>query len=286
MFLIHSMASFLFIGCEIKSIDLLNKVCNGKTELGMTCIPKGEFIRGSNNAEINEKPEATIYLDDYFLDQYEVTNEDFEKCISQGHCQNCLKNKTCDYIGARYGKIYQKPKQPIVGVSWFTALEYCQWAQKRLPTESEWEKGARGETGDLYPWGNEEATCKLAIIEEDGRKGCFPKRLDKPHWMTTGDVGQKPKGHYELYDMAGNSWEWVSDWYSPSYEICGKDCFGKNPMGPCNGDKECPGHTKKIVKGGSWWWPAKMARGSFRRAHVPENFPEYHHFGFRCAKDI
>jgi len=251
----------------------------------MQCIPEGEFIRGSNVFETNEKPETKIYLSDYLIDIYEVTNENFQLCLDVGKCQQCLKEKKCDFVGARYGKIYQRPKQPILGVSWYSAVEYCEFVGKRLPTEAEWEKAARGSNGDLYPWGNEAASCEKAVIEENGKKGCFKTKLEKIHWMTTSEVGNKPPGHFGLYDMAGNSWEWVSDWYSNSYSECGIHCNEKNPKGPCNGDKECPGHKKKIVKGGSWWWPGTMARGSFRRPHVPENYPEYHHFGFRCAKD-
>ncbi|TGL57153.1 formylglycine-generating enzyme family protein [Leptospira ognonensis] len=285
-FLIILLASFLFADCHLLSEGLFEKPCAGKIIPDMKCIPEGEFIRGSNKFEKNEKPEAKIYLDGFFMDTHEVTNEKFEQCLHAGRCRDCLSSKKCDFVGARYGKIYQRPKQPVVGVSWYTASEYCQFVGKRLPTEAEWEKAARGSAGDVYPWGNESATCQKAIIEEEGRKGCALKKLEKPHWMTTDDVGTRAPGHYGLFDMAGNSWEWVSDWYSPSYEVCGPACQGKNPKGPCNGDKECPGHNKKIVKGGSWWWPGSMARGSYRRAHVPENFPEYHHFGFRCAKDI
>nr|WP_244594324.1 formylglycine-generating enzyme family protein [Leptospira ryugenii] len=252
----------------------------------MSCIPKGEFIRGSNQFEVNERPQATIYLDDYFMDVYEVTNRDFNSCLKAGYCSACLKDHKCDYIGPRYGKIYMRDEQPIVGVSWYTAKEYCRWKGKRLPTESEWEKASRGPSGDLYPWGSSPANCQNAIIEENGHKGCFKEISLKPHQMTTQAVGSREAGHYGLYDMAGNSWEWVEDWYSESYEKCGGACFGKNPKGPCNGKEECPGHSKKIVKGGSWWWPGNMARGSYRRSHIPENFPEYHHFGFRCAKDV
>jgi formylglycine-generating enzyme required for sulfatase activity len=176
---------------------------------GMKCIPAGEFIRGSNSYDPDEKPEAKIYVSEFYIDIYEVTNEDFGKCLQAGKCKTCLQNKTCTYVGAKYGKPYQRPKQPAVGIPWYSAKEYCEFVGKRLPTESEWEKAARGPNGNIFPWGNEPATCERAIIEDEkGRKGCFPEKLSPANLMTTQDVGSRPAGVYGLYDMAGNSWEW------------------------------------------------------------------------------
>ncbi len=260
---------------EIKNQTV--KSCENKYK-NMSCIPAGEFIRGSNIHEKDELPETKIYLSEFYLDIYEVTNEDFANCTSAGKCRECLKNKTCNYIGPRYGKPYLNPKQPITGVSWFTAKEYCEFMGKRLPTESEFEKASRGESGEIYPWGNEIANCKLAVIEENKKKGCG-NSIDLP----TSDVASKPIGRYGLYDIAGNSWEWTSDWYIP-FDKCGEECFGKDPKGICSGKNKCEQSFKKVLKGGSWYWDKNYARGSKRRAHNPENYPEYHHFGFRCAK--
>ena len=255
----------------------------------MKCIPAGEFMRGSNNHREDEKPAEKIFVAEFFMDTYEVTNKDFNECLAAGKCADCLKNNTCTQVKPGYGKPYMRDRQPIVGISWYTAKEYCVFRGKRLPTEAEWEKAARGPDGNLFPWGNEPATCARAIIEEqkDGVriKGCQPRRTAIEWHMTTDDVGTRPPGAYGLYDMAGNSWEWTQDWYAKSYTACGDACRGKNPKGPCAGRDECPGHRQRVVKGGSWWWPGDYARGSARRAHIPENFPEYHHFGFRCAKD-
>ena len=256
---------------------------------GMQCIPAGEFIRGSNDHEADEKPEEKIYLDAFFIDTYETTNKEFNECLAQGKCKECLKHNKCSQVTAGYGKPYQGEKQPVVGISWYTAKEYCEFRGKRLPTEAEWEKAARGPNGNLYPWGNEPATCERAVIETgapgDKRKGCFAKKLPVDWHMHTSDVGTRAPGVYGLYDMAGNSWEWVEDWYSPSYAACGDACRGKNPKGPCGGKESCPGFTRKVLKSGSWWWPGDYTRGSKRRSHSPENFPEYHHFGFRCAQN-
>lgn len=282
----------LWVGCIAAAI--MASACKTKAETckneiaGMKCISAGIFIRGSNSHDADEKPEEKIYLDAFYIDTYETTNKEFNECLAAGKCRDCLKHNKCSQVTAGYGKLYQGEKQPVVGISWYTAKEYCEFRGKRLPTEAEWEKAARGPDGNLYPWGNEPATCERAVIETgapgDKRKGCFAKKLPIDWHMHTSDVGTRAPGVYGLYDMAGNSWEWVEDWYSPSYTACGEACRGKNPKGPCGGAAVCPGHTKKVLKSGSWWWPGDYARGSKRRAHIPENFPEYHHFGFRCAK--
>jgi formylglycine-generating enzyme len=251
--------------------------CAKKIE-GMSCIPEGNFIRGSNSHEKDESPQAEVYVSEFYMDINEVTNSDFQRCLDFGSCKDCLKNKTCNYIGPRYGKPYMGANQPITGISWYTAKEYCVFVGKRLPTEAEWEKASRGTQGDLYPWGNEDATCKLAVIEENRKKGCG---IDKDN--PTANISSKPIGRYGLYDMAGNSWEWVEDWYIP-FKDCGVECEGKNPKGICSGSEICSKSNRKVLKGGSWYWDKYYARGSKRRSHDPKNFPEYHHFGFRCAK--
>ena len=83
-------------------------------------------------------------------------------------------------------------------------------------------------------------------------------------------------------DMSGNAQEWVYDWHSQSYAACGADCLGVDPRGPCGGAEPCTGHRRRVVRGGSWYWPASHSRTYRRRAHMPSNRP-YHHFGFRCA---
>jgi formylglycine-generating enzyme len=254
----------------------------------MKCIPAGEFIRGSNKNDSDEKPESKIYVSEFFMDTYEVTNEDFNKCTAAGKCMESKKSGKCSIVGPAYGAPYKGDRQPVTGICYFTAKEYCEFVDKRLPTEAEWEKAARGTNGDMFPWGNEPADCTRAIIEDEkGRKGCVPEKLDPPRKMPTANVGSRPVGRYGLYDMAGNSWEWTSDWYAGSYDKCGAACQGKDPKGPCNGAEVCPGFSEKILKGGSWWWPAEYARASKRRHNDPSNKPpHYHHFGFRCVKSL
>ncbi len=241
---------------------------------GMKCIPGGPFVRGSNRVTVDEDswrkvrdeaPEMTVSVSTFFMDTHEVTFSDYQKCVQAKGCRPARPN----YRG------YSRPNQPMLGVNWYHAYEYCKWLGKRLPTEAEWEKAARGPNGELYPWGNENADCTRAIIQEKGIKGCRKG--------TTWDIGSRPPGRYGLYDMAGNSWEWVHDWYSPDYRKCGTDCAGNDPKGPCKGDLRCPGHVKKVVRGGSWWWNGLSTLGSNRRPHFATNRP-FHHFGFRCAK--
>lgn len=242
----------------------------------MKCIPGGPFLRGSmkdrpredeEQARRDEHPVQRIVVSTFLMDTNEVTYSQYQKCV---------KARKCDPAGPNY-RGYSRPEQPMVGLNWYEARQYCTWVKKRLPTEAEWEKAARGPDGDLFPWGNELASCERAIIQENGQKGCGSG--------TTVEVGSRPAYRYGLKDMAGNSWEWVSDWYAESYEACKEFCSGKDPRGPCNGKDHCPGHTKKIVRGGSWWWDGIYAEGSNRRAHNPTNRP-YHHYGFRCAKGI
>lgn len=243
---------------------------------GMKCIPGGPFIRGSNRTAVDEDswrkvrdeaPETTVSVSTFFMDTDEVTFSSYQKCVRAKGCRPARPN----YRG------YSAPNQPMLGVNWYHAYEYCKWLGKRLPTEAEWEKAARGPNGELYPWGNENADCTRAIIQEKGKKGCGKG--------TTWNIGSRPAGRYGLNDMAGNSWEWVHDWYSPDYRKCGSNCAGSDPKGPCGGNLRCPGHVKKVVRGGSWWWNGLYTLGSNRRPHFATNRP-YHHFGFRCAQSL
>ncbi|MBX7058602.1 MAG: formylglycine-generating enzyme family protein [Leptospirales bacterium] len=242
----------------------------------MRCIPAGAFTRGSDRQSRDEDtqkpihdeaPVARIEMSAYLMDVREVAYPEYQQCVQAG---------VCSYAHPNY-RHYDGPRQPMVGLTWFQARDYCRWRGKRLPSEAEWEKAARGPDGELYPWGNEPATCQRAIIQESGEKGCGTGR--------TWDVQSRPVYRYGLYDMAGNSWEWVNDWYSHSYAECGAACLGRDPRGPCNGADVCPGYSEKIVRGGSWWWDGEYAAGSNRRPHFPANHP-FHHFGFRCARDL
>ncbi len=243
----------------------------------MACIPGGVFIRGTDEGDENARPRADVWVQTFWMDKNEVTYAEYKACEKAGKCPKS---------GPQYVD-FDRPKQPINGVSWFDAKAYCEAQGKRLPTEAEWEKAARGTDGRLYPWGDEEATCELAIIKgkTEGRGCGLEKKGKKPDTGRPWEIGSRPPNQYGLYDMSGNSFEWVHDWYTRSYAECGAACEGVNPRGPCDGADECPGYKHKTVRGGSWYWPAKNATTIFRRAHVPNNQP-FHHFGFRCAADL
>ena len=240
---------------------------------GLACIPGGAFIRGSDTGPDDTRPRSRIWLQTYYMDIHEVTHAQYKACESR---------KSCPPAGPRYDD-YDRPRQPIVGVSWYDAVAYCAAQGKHLPTEAQWEKAARGPDGALHPWGDAPANCQLAIIKENGRRSCgVRKQGDRPDKGRTFEVGARPPGAYGLHDMSGNAWEWVADWYSPSYARCGTACAGPDPRGPSDGAEPCPHHHEKIVRGGSWYWEAAYATAIHRRAHYPRNRP-YHHYGFRCA---
>jgi formylglycine-generating enzyme required for sulfatase activity len=244
----------------------------------MACIAGGPFWRGSNFGPQNTRPQTAVWVQTYFMDAREVTVAQYEACVRAG---DCTKAKT------NYGSDYSRPRQPKVGVSWYQAVAFCKAAGKHLPTEAEWEKAARGSDARRFPWGDELATCSQAIImDAQGRRSCgVPWKGGPPEKGRTFEVGARPPNQFGLYDMSGNAWEWVADWFSESYRDCGAACVGVDPKGPCQGKETCPGHTERVVRGGSWYWPATYATTFYRRAHVPSNRP-YHHYGFRCAASI
>ena len=217
----------------------------------------------------DEYPDRLIFLDSYWIDIHEVTNEKYLKFVlATGH--RFALDETCETDKCREGNLWQGAsfpprinRQPVTQVSWYDADAYCRWRGKRLPSEAEWEKAARGPSGNLYPWGSGSPKKRATY----GRKwrGVF----------TMTDVGTYSHGAslYGLYDMAGNVWEWVDDWYDLKYYNWGRK---KNPRGPAEGEF-------KVVRGGSWVNHPDTLRSSFRRWSQPE--VRFNDTGFRCAKD-
>ena len=217
----------------------------------------------------DEYPDRLIFLDSYWLDIYEVTNEKYLEFVLATWHRFAL-DQTCETDKCRDGNLWQgasfPPRikhQPVTQVSWHDADAFCRWRGKRLPSEAEWEKAARGPSGNLYPWGAGSPKNRATY----GRKwrGAF----------TMTDVGTYSQGTslYGVHDMAGNVWEWVNDWYDLKYYNWRRK---KNPRGPTEGDF-------KVVRGGSWVNYPDTLRSSFRRWSQPE--VRFNDTGFRCAKE-
>jgi sulfatase modifying factor 1 len=262
-------------GASHGSASMAAAAC-GPAVPGMACIPGGDFVRGADDGPEDARPRATVWLQTFWMDVHEVTVARYEACVSSGKCSVAVTNYS-DFSG---------PRQPKVGVTWHQAVAFCAAHGLHLPTEAEWEKAARGTDGRTYPWGEAPATCELAVIADARGRSCgVPKRGSAPEKGRTSDVGARPPNHFGLYDMAGNAWEWVADWYSDSYAACGEACSRPDPRGPCDGASPCQGHRRRVVRGGSWYWPGSYATTTRRRAHRPSNEP-YHHYGFRCAASL
>ncbi|WP_084517725.1 formylglycine-generating enzyme family protein [Desulfatiglans anilini] len=228
----------------------------------MIYVEAGEFIMGSDtDGNFDEQPQRKVYIDGYFIDKYLVTNEQYREFIiatgypapyidrvwAKKYCwkDNCYPDGTRDH--------------PVVLVTWHDAAAYAEWAGKRLPTEAEWEKAARGTEGLTWPWGNE---------------------WSKGRSVSTGSGSPKPVGGYEegkspfgCYDMAGNVWEWVGDWYQEDYYRIAPSV---NPKGPSEG-------AMRVLRGGSWIHDSASSRCARRYSRRPEYADNY--IGFRCAKN-
>jgi len=217
----------------------------------MVSVPAGEFWMGSDEGDAVEKPRRRVYLDAFRIDKFEVTNALYRRFMeSTGRAAPSYWNDAK----------WNEPQQPVVGVSWNDAEVYCSWAGKRLPTEAEWEKAARGTDGRKYPWGE----------QWDGtRANSAESKIGK-----TVGVGSNPNGvsPYGAHDLAGNVWEWVADWYDES--SYGR-APGKNPKGPDSGQY-------RVLRGGSWDNGLGLLRTSGRGSYSPADRNYY--IGFRCAR--
>jgi len=245
----------------------------------MVCIPGGPALVGYDDGLPEEAPQRELILSTYYVDRYEVTNAEYDACNEAGACKVRI-NRTQNIM-----KPFVAADQPAMPMDWHRARSYCAWAGKRLPTEWEWEKAARGPDGELYPWGDEEPTCEHAVFRECAPYGCKPYAGKAHRWdcneHATKPVGSFPAGHYGLHEMAGNGYEWTSSAGIESVEECGDACNGLDPQGLCDGAFPCKG--QRILRGGSWYWPKHRTRGSHRRLEKLKTGS--HRLGMRCATE-
>ena len=236
----------------------------------MILIPKGFFIMGANGHGEDEAPEHKVYLDAYMIDKYEVTAAQFAEFLNE------VKNFKQYYKDGKFGALVLKkdfrPRRglesyPINNVTWFGAAEYCRWQHKRLPTEAEWEKAARGTDGRFFPWGNspishQKARYRQSWTEEIGHRVMVPA-----------DSMPEGKSPFRLYHLLGNVKEWVDDWYDREYYK--EENHNLNPKGQIGGEF-------KVLKGGSWRDLRSFVYGSFRNNSFPNTALD--DYGFRCAQ--
>jgi formylglycine-generating enzyme required for sulfatase activity len=232
-------------------------------------VPAGDFQMGCSPADPscqdNEKPPHTVYLDAYDIDRYEVTNARYQGCVEAGVCSP--PHELSSHTRPDYFTNLSYASYPVIKVDWIQADAFCRWEGRRLPTEAEWEKAARGSSDTrLYPWGNQTSDCT---------RGNFLDAATSTYCVgDTQAVGGYPAGAspYGVMDLVGNAWEWVSDWYQDAYY--GSQSTWTNPAGPSSG-------TLRVSRGGGWLNLSSDIRLTWRGRLDPHYW--WNDQGFRCA---
>ncbi len=221
----------------------------GSDDVEMVAVPAGEFRMGADDPEADgdERPALRVRLEAFWMDRVEVTNGRYRACVEAGACTAP--------VGAAFGQP-SKAEHPVSLVSWSQAAAYCEWVGKRLPTEAEWEKAARGVDGRRYPWGGE----------------FEPVRANAGYTTGTQAVGSHPAGAspYGALDMSGNVWEWTSSLYRPY------------PYDARDGREDRTARGARVNRGGSWYYGAWYVRASYR-ATADHIYRRIGDLGFRCA---
>lgn len=268
-------------GCTPRAEDTTGETTGSESfeELaGMMRVPAGRFWRGCNeqSGPCEDDPAAflalnvpyqALELSEFWIDRYEVTVEEYEACGAAGAC---TAPGGVAWSDVRPPDV---PRLPVTGVSWEQAAAYCAWRGKRLPTEAEWEKAARGTDGRRYPWGDEHPACDQThlLLGEP----CEQIRHVLPVDARPGDLSP-----YGVVGMMGNVQEWVQDWRSARYYA---ECPVVDPPGPESADS---GSDYKIVRGG--YWDSSTREGNTRTSVALRRWGKFHRgyegrIGFRCA---
>lgn len=250
--------------------DTLTRTKDGMV---MMYVPAGEFPMGTADGFSDEQPVHTVYVDGFWIDQTEITNEQFAAFLNEKGNQEeggarwlNINSEDCliEQVGGKYQPKSGYVKHPVIGVTWYGAARYCEWAGARLPTEAEWEYAARGPEGRVFPWGNE-FDCTLCNSWGDGCDG----------YARTSPVGAFPGGASwcGALDMLGNVWDWVVDWYGADYYA---NSPSRNATGPSSG-------VYRVMRGGSWFsYPHPTNNPRWYRNNDLPNL-SYGYVGFRCA---
>jgi formylglycine-generating enzyme required for sulfatase activity len=226
----------------------------GKDGAPSALVPAGKFTMGDDESS----PKRQLYVDAFYMDRFETTTGRYAKFLESTGSDNVP-----DFWDEIAGK--GSDEMPVIGVSWNEASAYCRWAGKRLPTEAEWEKAARGTDGRPFPWGELPPTVDRANYQNSS-PGPYESALSPVGAHATG------KSPYGIDDLAGNASEWIADWYSESFST--DDVY--NPRGPSDG-------TKKVIRGGGRYDPAPRLSATARQFASPDTRSE--DIGFRCASN-
>jgi len=233
----------------------------------MAYIPAGTFEMGDRNGSSEVLPVHTVILTQaFYMDVYEVTNASYAACVAAGHCRRP------SYLGSfTRDEYYNDPdlaNYPVIWVDWYQANTYCAWRGARLPTEAEWEYAARGGLeGKKYPWGNESPVCTAGAVNGASYDACSEK--------DPVSVGRFAPNGYGLYDMAGNVWEWVSDYigYYPSGTVT-------DPAGPVYSEYG----GRRVLRGGGW--QNEIFSLSVAERASNESWQGSGIYGFRCVVPV
>ncbi len=230
-------------------------------------VPGGDFVMGQNvevaPQDHPEHPEHVVTQSGFWIYRSEVTNGMYANCVADGGCTSPATDITSDYLNPLH------TNHPVVGVDWYQAQAYCSWVDGHLPTESQWEKTARSPDGNAYPWGEDRPTCDLLNYNN-----CVGELLPSGTYISmTSPVLKYFEGasYYDAYDLAGNVFEWVQDWWQFDYYF---ESPLVDPPGPADG-------TTRVVRGSAFRSQASFVPSVLRDFFPPDEYRD--DLGFRCV---